>query len=110
MTAISDNELLTRVGPGTLLGNFMREYWVPAALASELKADGPPVRSQVRGRGEGNLFERDRGNSGGKLGVHPPTGDRLEVTELVADVADAVALEDHSRAQLVLRLLELRGA
>ncbi|MGZ5834868.1 MAG: Rieske 2Fe-2S domain-containing protein [Xanthobacteraceae bacterium] len=49
MTTISDNEVLTRVAPGTLLGNFMREYWVPAALSSELKADGAPVRLMLLG-------------------------------------------------------------
>ena len=46
---ISDNELLTRVGPGTPMGNFMREYWVPAVLSTELKADGPPVRLMLLG-------------------------------------------------------------
>jgi len=34
MTA-ADSEALTRVGPGTLVGNLMREYWIPAALSSE---------------------------------------------------------------------------
>ena len=33
-----ENELITRVGPGTPMGNFMREYWVPALLSSELLA------------------------------------------------------------------------
>jgi phthalate 4,5-dioxygenase len=32
-----DNELITRVGPGTPMGNLMREYWGPAMLASELR-------------------------------------------------------------------------
>ena len=31
-----DNETLCRVGPGTLMGNLMREYWVPALLSSEV--------------------------------------------------------------------------
>ncbi|MCW2688968.1 MAG: Phthalate 4,5-dioxygenase [Mycobacterium sp.] len=40
-----DNELITRVGPGTPMGNLMREYWVPAMLSSELPApDCDPVR------------------------------------------------------------------
>jgi len=25
-----DNELVCRVGPGTPMGNLMREYWIPA--------------------------------------------------------------------------------
>jgi len=38
-----ENELITRVGPGTPMGNFMREYWVPAMLSSELpKRAAPP--------------------------------------------------------------------
>ena len=41
MTTKAEGELLTRVGPGTALGGLMREYWIPAALSSELVADGP---------------------------------------------------------------------
>jgi len=32
------NELLTRTGPGTPLGQLFRRYWLPALLASELAA------------------------------------------------------------------------
>src|SRR2546421_278567 len=42
-----DNELVTRVGPGTPMGNLMREYWVPAMLSSELpQADAYPCRER----------------------------------------------------------------
>src|SRR5919198_654567 len=45
-----DNELITRVGPGTPMGNFMREYWIPAMLSSELpKPDCDPVRVLLLG-------------------------------------------------------------
>ncbi|MBV9173577.1 MAG: Rieske 2Fe-2S domain-containing protein [Chloroflexi bacterium] len=45
-----DNELITRVGPGTPMGNLMREYWVPALLASELPhPDCDPVRVLLLG-------------------------------------------------------------
>src|ERR687886_61700 len=45
-----DNELITRVGPGTPMGNLMREYWVPAMLSSELPApDSDPVRVLLLG-------------------------------------------------------------
>ena len=64
MTAINDNELLTRVGPGTPMGNFMREYWVPACLSSELVADGPPLRLMLLG--EKLIAFRD---SKGRVGV-----------------------------------------
>ena len=40
---------LARVGPGTPMGNLMREYWIPACLSSELKADGEPMRLLLLG-------------------------------------------------------------
>jgi phenylpropionate dioxygenase-like ring-hydroxylating dioxygenase large terminal subunit len=56
-----ENEILTRVGPGTLMGNFMREYWIPAMLASELPhPDCPPVR--VKLLGEELIAFRDTSN------------------------------------------------
>src|SRR5919199_1452537 len=45
-----ENELITRVGPGTPMGSFMREYWVPALLSSELPGpDSDPVRVMLLG-------------------------------------------------------------
>jgi phenylpropionate dioxygenase-like ring-hydroxylating dioxygenase large terminal subunit len=44
MTTQRENDTLTRVGPGTPMGELMRRYWIPAAMSSELKADGDPVR------------------------------------------------------------------
>ena len=49
MLTTAANELLTRVGPGTPMGNLMREYWIPACLSSELKADGEPMRLMLLG-------------------------------------------------------------
>src|SRR5882757_3980062 len=49
MLAAAANDLLTRVGPGTPMGNLMREYWIPACLSSELKADGEPMRLLLLG-------------------------------------------------------------
>ena len=43
----NDTNDLTRVGPGTVMGEFMRQYWMPAALSSEVKADGDPVRLMI---------------------------------------------------------------
>src|SRR6266852_2493346 len=60
-----DNELITRVGPGTPMGNLMREYWVPAMLSSELpQGDCDPVR--VKLLGEQLIGFRD---SNGKVGL-----------------------------------------
>jgi len=47
MTTQAENALLTRVGPATLMGALMRQYWVPACLSSELKADGDPLRLRL---------------------------------------------------------------
>jgi len=42
------NELLTRTGPGTPMGDLFRRYWLPALLAEELpENDCPPVRVQL---------------------------------------------------------------
>jgi phenylpropionate dioxygenase-like ring-hydroxylating dioxygenase large terminal subunit len=50
MLSKEDNELLTRIGPGTPMGAFMRQYWIPAARSDEL--EGPnsiPLRIKLLG-------------------------------------------------------------
>src|SRR2546427_2597233 len=50
MLAREENELITRVGPGTPMGETMRRYWMLALLASELpEPDCPPVRVKLLG-------------------------------------------------------------
>lgn len=44
-----ENELLTRVGPGTPMGSLMREYWMPVLKSEEVEAGGAPVRLRVLG-------------------------------------------------------------
>jgi phenylpropionate dioxygenase-like ring-hydroxylating dioxygenase large terminal subunit len=45
-----ENELVTRVGPGTPMGDTMRRYWMPALLASELPhPDSDPLRLRLLG-------------------------------------------------------------
>jgi phenylpropionate dioxygenase-like ring-hydroxylating dioxygenase large terminal subunit len=59
------NELLTRTGPGTRMGELIRRYWVPALLSEEIpKPDCPPV--QVRLLGEELVAFRD---SEGRIGL-----------------------------------------
>ncbi len=59
------NELLTRTGPGTPMGELFRRYWLPALLASELpERDCAPVR--VKLLSERLIAFRD---SGGRLGL-----------------------------------------
>ncbi|MBD3730902.1 MAG: Rieske 2Fe-2S domain-containing protein [Sphingomonadales bacterium] len=51
MLSRQNNELLTRVGPGTPLGTFMRRYWHPIALSSQVAdPDGPPLRTRLLGQ------------------------------------------------------------
>ena len=45
----ADNELMTRIGPGTAMGAMLREYWVPACRSAKLEADGAPERVRLFG-------------------------------------------------------------
>src|SRR3954452_3926755 len=48
MITAKQNDDLTRTGPGTLMGDLFRRYWLPALHASELPApDCPPVRVKL---------------------------------------------------------------
>jgi phenylpropionate dioxygenase-like ring-hydroxylating dioxygenase large terminal subunit len=50
MLSPHDNERITRVGPGTPMGETLRRYWMPFALASELpEKDGAPIRVRLLG-------------------------------------------------------------
>ena len=50
MLSKEDNELVTRVGAGTPMGDLMRQYWLPAMLSSELPSpDADPVRVLLLG-------------------------------------------------------------
>ena len=64
MLSQEENELLTRIGPGTLMGDLMREYWMPSMMSSELVSDGIPVRLKLLG--EELIAFRD---TSGKVGV-----------------------------------------
>ena len=65
MLSREENEIVTRIGPGTPMGETMRRYWIPALLARELaEPDGPPVR--VRLLGEDLVAFRD---TQGRIGL-----------------------------------------
>src|SRR5262245_35495569 len=50
MLTQQDNDLITKVGPGTPMGNLLREYWLPSAMSIELPApDSPPLRLRLLG-------------------------------------------------------------
>lgn len=67
MLSREENELITRVGPGTSMGEMLRRYWVPVCLAAELPGpDCDPIR--VRLLGEDLVAFRD---SQGRVGLMP---------------------------------------
>ena len=65
MLSKEENELLSRVGRGTPMGDLMRCYWLPAILSEELpEPDCPPVRVGLLG--ESLIAFRD---SNGRVGL-----------------------------------------
>ena len=50
MTTTEEIELISRVGPGTPMGDLLRRYWIPALLADELsEPDGVPKALRLLG-------------------------------------------------------------
>jgi 5,5'-dehydrodivanillate O-demethylase oxygenase subunit len=49
MITQAENELLTRVGPGTPGGEMLRRYWHPVCAAAELTAQHPKQRVRLLG-------------------------------------------------------------
>jgi len=45
-----DNDLLTQVGPGTPMGQMLREYWTPVIRSAALEADGAPLAVRLFGQ------------------------------------------------------------
>src|SRR5215831_5182294 len=49
MLTRDENEVLTRVGPGTAMGALMRQYWIPVVRSDELDAGGKVKRVRLLG-------------------------------------------------------------
>ena len=64
MLSKEENELITRVGPGTPAGEMLRRYWWPVGFTEHVKEMGSPVK--VRLLGEDFVLFRD---GGGRLGL-----------------------------------------
>jgi phthalate 4,5-dioxygenase len=48
MLSVEENEILTRTGRGTPMGELLRRFWLPALLPDELPApDGEPLRVRL---------------------------------------------------------------
>jgi 5,5'-dehydrodivanillate O-demethylase oxygenase subunit len=68
MLTQDENELLTRVGPGSPAGQLLRRYWHVVAAAGEL-SDAKP-KKRVRVLGEDLVLYRDRRGAYGLVGEH----------------------------------------
>src|SRR5919205_4564261 len=71
MLSKEDNELLCRVGPGTPMGELLRQYWLPFLPSRDLpQADGDPLK--VRLLGEDLVAFRDSNGRVGLLAANCP--------------------------------------
>ncbi|MCH8848397.1 MAG: Rieske 2Fe-2S domain-containing protein [Chloroflexi bacterium] len=68
MLTAEQNERLTRVGPGTPMGELMRRYWHPIAASVELSDDNPT--KEVRLLGEDLVLFR---SAAGEIGLIEPS-------------------------------------
>ena len=68
MLSKEENELLTRVGPGTPAGEMLRRYWWPVGFTEHVKEKGRPVRTRLLG--EDLVLFRDGNERLGLLGLH----------------------------------------
>jgi len=65
MLSKEENEMLTRVGPGTPAGELLRRYWFPVSVAQELTEEEPA--KLVRILGEDLVLFRDKSGRVGLL-------------------------------------------
>ena len=70
MTTQAENDLLTRTGPGTPGGKWMRQYWQPVAVADEVPLGGRPVPLRVLS--ENLVLFRDEAGQLGLIQRHCP--------------------------------------
>ena len=64
----ADDEELTRVGPGTPCGEYLRRFWQPVILSEELR----DLPRRLRIMGEDLVAFRDRSGAVGLLELHCP--------------------------------------
>ncbi|HZT06409.1 MAG TPA: Rieske 2Fe-2S domain-containing protein [Chloroflexota bacterium] len=64
-----ENELLTRVGPGTPMGNLFRQFWFPVVPSADAPAAGEHA-IRIRLLGEDLVMFRDTAGRIGLLGEH----------------------------------------
>src|SRR6185312_2099390 len=90
MLTATENEKLSRVGPGTPMGKLMRWYWQPIAAAAELVEN--PIK-RIRLLGEDLVLYRD---TSGRLGlVENRCAHRLVKLEYGYPVEDGIRCPYH---------------
>jgi phthalate 4,5-dioxygenase len=67
MLSKEENDLVTQTGPDTPGGDFMRHYWHPVGLSSELTPAGAPIARRILG--EDLLLVRDEAGRVGLMGL-----------------------------------------
>lgn len=70
MLSREENELVTRTGPGTPMGEVLRRYWMPVCNSAELLPDGEPL--EVKILGEDLVAFRDTAGQVGVLDLYCP--------------------------------------
>lgn len=77
MLSREDNELLCGVGPGTPMGEFMRQYWIPCLPSTEFpEPDGPAKRMMLLGESF-VMFRDTNGDMGAVAEACPHRGASL---------------------------------
>jgi len=69
MLTAEENERLTRIGPGTPMGDLMRRYWHPIAASAQLPTHGTKAITVL---GESLVLYRDRSGQVGLVGDRCP--------------------------------------
>jgi phenylpropionate dioxygenase-like ring-hydroxylating dioxygenase large terminal subunit len=71
MLKTEDNELITKVGPGTPMGEVFRRFWLPVVASDDIaERDGAPVRLRILG--EDLVAFRDTNGEVGLLSAYCP--------------------------------------
>jgi len=84
MLSAEQNDLITRIGPGTAAGSLLRHYWQPAALVDELSGNRPV--KPIKLMGENLVLFRDTSGRYGLLDRScPHRGTDLAYGRLEAD-------------------------
>ena len=77
MLSKAENDVLCRVGPGTPMGNLLREYWIPALPSAEFPSpDSPPKRMRLLGENV-VMFRDTKGDVGCFVEACPHRGASL---------------------------------